>query len=129
MRPRRTSMPAAAVTITAVLILSACGTQRTSPPAVSELLPTLAAGYTTVYQASGHGTRRFTGLHLPRHIQVLMTCRGGDRVAARYGSGDLTVACGPMVGANTTAIAPGSDLTLTAAPHTQWALLVATRNN
>lgn len=121
-------MPAAGLTIAALLI-SACGTHRASPPSVSELLPTLAPGYTTVYQASGHGTRRLTGLHLPVHIQVLMTCRGGDRVAARYGSGDLTVACGPGAGGNTTTITPVSDLTLTAAPHTQWALLVARRNN
>ena len=121
-------MLAVSLMIAAGLVLSACGRQPTPPP-VSELLPSLAVGYTTVFQANGHGTRHFTHIDLPRHIQVLITCRGGNRAAARYGSGDLTAACGPVVAGNTTTIGQASDLTLHAAPKTRWALLVAARNS
>jgi hypothetical protein len=129
MRRRSTGVTGGCLAIAAALTLGACGGGSSPPPvALTSLLPTLAAGYTTFFQVTGHGTRTFTHVSVPLQIQMIMACRGADRAGVTIGSGDLTVACTPgIVGADTDTINRTSTITVHAAPATRWALVVARR--
>lgn len=113
-------------------LLGGCGGQSTpAPVSVQELLPDLMTSvrgtYVTVLTATGHGTRRFRGMSLPRHIAVEMSCRGGRSVNAQINGRDwVEVGCAAdQAGGGSDTFGRASTLTIGATPKTRWSLVIA----
>ncbi len=125
--PRRTRVKAVVLVLAAAALLGGCGGQATTPApvAVQELLPDLmtsfSGNYVSVITAIGHGTRRFTGISLPRDIAVEMSCRGGRWVQARINGKDwVKVSCAPsQAGGGSETFGRASTLTIVATPKTR----------
>ena len=131
---RRICASAVVLVLAAAALLGGCGGQSTPAPAsVQQLLPDLMTSvsgtYVSVLTATGHGTRRFTGVSLPRHIAVEMSCRGGRWVNAQINGRDwVEVFCAAgQAGGGSGTFGRASTLTIGATPKTRWSLVVAAR--
>ena len=130
---RWTGVKAVVLVLAAAALLGGCGGQSTpAPVSVQELLPdfmTFSGNYVSVLTATGHGTRRFTGVSLPRRIGVEMSCRGGRSVQAQINGRDwVKVFCAPgQAGGGSETFGRPSALTIVATPSTRWSLVVAAR--
>ncbi|MDQ2894358.1 MAG: hypothetical protein M3Y09_01725 [Actinomycetota bacterium] len=122
--------------IAAALLLVGCGAQSPSVPkpmSVQELAsvftPSSPGRYRSVLTATGHGTRRFTGVSLPHQLSVEISCRGARSVQAQIAGRDwVEVFCAAgQIGGSTKTFRRPSSLTIVATPNARWSLLVEAR--
>ena len=125
-----------ALVIAAAVLLAGCGAQSSSlpkPMSVQELAsaftPSSPGRYRSVLTATGHGTRRFTGVSLPHQLSVQISCEGSRSVQAQIAGRDwVEVFCAAgQAGGSTETFRRPSSLTIVATPNTRWSLLVEAR--